>query len=388
MKTIDVQHLQKGDYLSPTEIEEITGEMEGTREYQFALMQLRQEIEHGLRCLGRPATIKTEGSGLRCSPTLRRPCTTLATATWPASSCSAPSAQPGGRRGQLIESRTAGPLPHAGGPRQVRPSPQADQPATQRGAGPAHDAGTQDGGQPRLRWVSGVPTQTKARFAGHDGEILVLARTVSHRLATGSLRHPGVAALSGDRKGLGPSHRRRTAADVGLRESETAVVQNLRNREEECEKHQRLWAKVCEATGIRALRELFGGKLPSGLPLWTRKNIDRRLYAILMDNRPLKYREEDDESCSSPDDVTATLPTSASPADVPLAIPILASPATETAVPPVRAAAKAPEKPAGKRTRKSSKRTGKRKRTTTGSSAAARKHSSGSRKSKSKHSEN
>ena len=65
MKIIDVHHLQKGDYLSPTEIEEITGEMEGTREYQFALMQLRQEIEHGLRCLGRPATIKTEGSGLR-----------------------------------------------------------------------------------------------------------------------------------------------------------------------------------------------------------------------------------------------------------------------------------------------------------------------------------
>ena len=143
--------------------------------------------------------------------------------------------------------------------------------------------------------------------------------------------------------------------------------------------------KRIEAAGIRALRELFGGKLPSGLPLWTRKNIDRRLYAILMDNRPLKYREKDDESCSSPGDVTGTLPISASPADVPLAIPTLALTATETAVPPVRAAAKGPEKPAGKRTRKSSKRTGKRKRTTTGSSAAARKHSSGSRKSKSTH---
>lgn len=158
--------------------------------------------------------------------------------------------------------------------------------------------------------------------------------------------------------------------------------------QEECEKHQRLWAKVCEATGIRALRELFGGKLPNGLPLWTRKNIDRRLYAILMDNRPLKYHEEDDESCSSPGDVTGTLPISASPADVPLAIPTLALTATETAVPPVRAAAKGPEKRAGKRTGNSSKRTGKRKRTTTGSSAAARKHSSGSRKSKSTASKN
>ena len=161
------------------------------------------------------------------------------------------------------------------------------------------------------------------------------------------------------------------------------LIKTLQAAQEECEKHCHLWTKAIEASGIRALRELFGGKLPSGLPLWARKNIDRRLYAILMDNRATKYREEDDESCSSPDDVTATLPISASPADVPLAIPTLASPATETAAPPATAAAKAPAKPAGKRTRKSSKRTGKRKRTTTGSSAAARKRSSGSRKTKS-----
>jgi len=65
MKTINIENVQKGDYFSPVEIEEITGEIEGTREYQFALMQLRHEIESGLRCLGRPATIKTEGAGLR-----------------------------------------------------------------------------------------------------------------------------------------------------------------------------------------------------------------------------------------------------------------------------------------------------------------------------------
>ncbi len=65
MKTVNIESLQKGDYLSPIEIEEITGEIEGTQEYQFALMQLRQEIESGLRCLGRPVTIKTEGAGLR-----------------------------------------------------------------------------------------------------------------------------------------------------------------------------------------------------------------------------------------------------------------------------------------------------------------------------------
>jgi hypothetical protein len=166
------------------------------------------------------------------------------------------------------------------------------------------------------------------------------------------------------------------------------LIKTLQAAQEECAKHCHLWTKAIEAGGIRALRELFDGKLPSGLPLWTRKKMDRRLYAILMDNRPLKYREEDDESCSGPDDVTATLPTSASPADVPLAIPILASPATEMAVPPATAAAKGPEKPAGKRTRKSSKRTAKRKRTTTGSSAAARKRSSGSRRTKSTQSAN
>jgi hypothetical protein len=166
------------------------------------------------------------------------------------------------------------------------------------------------------------------------------------------------------------------------------LIKTLQAAQEECEKHCHLWTKAIEASGIRALRELFGGKLPSSLPLWSRKKMDRRLYAVLMDNRPLKYREEDDESCSGPDDATEALPTSASPADAPLAIPILASPATETAVPPATGAAKAPAKPAGKRTRKSSKRTGKRKRTTTDSSAAARKRSRSSRKTKSAASEN
>lgn len=65
MKTVDVESLHKGDYLSPVEIEEITGEIEGTQEYQLALLQLRQEIENRLCFLGRPATIKTEEAGLR-----------------------------------------------------------------------------------------------------------------------------------------------------------------------------------------------------------------------------------------------------------------------------------------------------------------------------------
>ena len=77
------------------------------------------------------------------------------------------------------------------------------------------------------------------------------------------------------------------------------LSKTLAAAQEECEKHQRLWTKVCEAGGIRALRELFGGKLPTGLPLWARKKMDRRLYAILTDNRPMKYRDdEEDESCT------------------------------------------------------------------------------------------
>ena len=77
------------------------------------------------------------------------------------------------------------------------------------------------------------------------------------------------------------------------------LVKTLAAAQEECEKHHRLWSTACEAGGVRALRELFGGKLPSGLPLWARKKMDRRLYAILTDNRPGKWRTDDeDESCT------------------------------------------------------------------------------------------
>ncbi len=78
------------------------------------------------------------------------------------------------------------------------------------------------------------------------------------------------------------------------------LMKTLKAAEDECEKHKRLWERACEARGIRALKELFGGKLPLGLPLWVRKKLDRRLYAILIDNRPMtKHRDdEEDESCT------------------------------------------------------------------------------------------
>ena len=77
------------------------------------------------------------------------------------------------------------------------------------------------------------------------------------------------------------------------------LMRTLRAAQDECEKHERLWKKACETTSIRALRELFGGKLPLGFPQWTKKKMDRRLYAILTDNRPMKYRDdEEDEACT------------------------------------------------------------------------------------------
>lgn len=78
------------------------------------------------------------------------------------------------------------------------------------------------------------------------------------------------------------------------------LMKTLKATKDECEKHERTWTKACEATGVRALKELFGGKLAFGLPLWVRKKMDRRLYAILIDNRPLmKNRDEEEaESCT------------------------------------------------------------------------------------------
>ena len=194
------------------------------------------------------------------------------------------------------------------------------------------------------------------------------------------------------------------------------LIKTLKAAEEECEKHKRLWTKATEATGIRALKELFG-RLPSGLPLWARKKMDRRLYAILTDNRPGECRTEDEEdelcteSTSAPSDAPGpggpikTSDSSVSPTEVPSETLTPASPAegkepsttrktrrarskaTSTdepsPAPPAEGPAKGRKKPAAKRTRKSSKRTAKRKTNTTGSSATAKTRSRGSRKTKS-----
>jgi hypothetical protein len=72
------------------------------------------------------------------------------------------------------------------------------------------------------------------------------------------------------------------------------LIKTLRVAIEECERHHRLWTQACKATSIRDLKEMVG-KLPVGLPVWVRKKLDRRLYGILIDNRPGKYRTDDEE---------------------------------------------------------------------------------------------
>ncbi len=194
------------------------------------------------------------------------------------------------------------------------------------------------------------------------------------------------------------------------------LMKTLKAAEEECEKHKRLWTKATEATGVRALKELFG-KLPLGLPLWARKTLDRRLYAILTDNRPAKYRtdDEEDETCTESSQPASDAPgpggpiktsePSAAPTEPASETPIPASPAegkgrsmTRTtrrarskaigtgepsAAPPVEAAAKGRKKPAAKRTRNSSKRIKRKGESTTGSPAAEKTRSHGSRNTKS-----
>lgn len=195
------------------------------------------------------------------------------------------------------------------------------------------------------------------------------------------------------------------------------LIKTLKAAIEECERHQRLWARACQTTGIRALKELFGDKLPFGLPLWVRKKLDRRLYAILIDNRPLKHRnDEEDESCtessqpasdaSGPGGPIKTSDSSVSPTEAVSETATPASPAEDkggsttrrtrrvrsraistsdaSTAPSAEGATRERKEPAAERTRKSSRRTAKRKPNTDNSSESVRPRSRGSRKMKSK----
>ena len=59
------------------------------------------------------------------------------------------------------------------------------------------------------------------------------------------------------------------------------LFKTLSAAQEACLKHQQLWTKAAEATGIRGLRELFG-KVPLGFPAWAKSKLNRRVYDLLM----------------------------------------------------------------------------------------------------------
>jgi hypothetical protein len=66
LSPINIDTLTKGDYISVVHLQEITGEIEGTDEYAFAIMAFKQELEAELqKRLGKKLTIKCENGGLR-----------------------------------------------------------------------------------------------------------------------------------------------------------------------------------------------------------------------------------------------------------------------------------------------------------------------------------
>ena len=171
----------------------------------------------------------------------------------------------------------------------------------------------------------------------------------------------------------------------------------LGKAQESCERHQRLWEKACEATGVRSLIDIFGGKLPSGIPLWVKKKMPRKLYEILSRPRSVKYRDEEDECELDPNDPSKTSdcsvgPTELAPFDPIPALPAkeedsLSTPSTTTTKPsaqPVEEPAKAPKKRATKRTTRQSPSTTKNRKPTTRSSKPAKKAAKNSPKKKSK----
>ena len=71
-------------------------------------------------------------------------------------------------------------------------------------------------------------------------------------------------------------------ANVGLRERQASPLQDHEGRPRGLRETPRLWTKACEATGVRDLHDIFG-KLPLGMPLWVKKKINRKAYALLME---------------------------------------------------------------------------------------------------------
>ena len=105
------------------------------------------------------------------------------------------------------------------------------------------------------------------------------------------------------------------------------LFKTLKAAQEACEKHQRLWTKAAEATGIRKLEELFG-KVPSGYPLWVKSKLNRNVYGLLMDTTTRKRK--DIEICDLDQDALTRISASfASSTEATSVDPTLASIAVE-----------------------------------------------------------
>lgn len=162
--------------------------------------------------------------------------------------------------------------------------------------------------------------------------------------------------------------------------SNQRLFKTLKAAEAACEKHQRLWYQVIEATGIRKLEELFG-KVPIGYPVWTKGKLNRNIYALLTDTSTRKRK--DLELCDQ-DDPTETSSTSAPAPAATMPISIPASPAAELVAVSATGQAKARRKSASKPTTKSSRGTRKKKQSTKDSSNSENKPLPNSRKKKGK----
>ncbi len=185
------------------------------------------------------------------------------------------------------------------------------------------------------------------------------------------------------------------------------LYKTLKAAQEDCERHKRLWAKACEATGVRGLIEIFG-KLPMAFPVWAKKKLPRKVMEILTRPRTAKYQDEC-ESSTDPDpaDPTRTSDSSVSSTEVMLAdhIPALfakaeggskklttrrngskRTAAVEPSAKPAKETAKAQRKRAAKHTKRPSKRTGKKTPSTADSLPSGDKPARSSRKTRAKRS--
>lgn len=172
--------------------------------------------------------------------------------------------------------------------------------------------------------------------------------------------------------------------------SKRRLYKTLNAAQDDCERHQQLWLQACEANGPRALHDIFGKCLPGGIPVWVKKKINRKAYAVLLEER---RAQKDDECDLNPNDLPGVLPaTLSNTSSVPSPGPV--SPVANedgnlpAGVQSVTEAEKEPSKPARRRTAKPSKGTTRKTVNTKGSSKRGRPRSKGSRKGKSKPSKN